>query len=358
MSKTARDVLSSALDTFPLAVLVLDADVSARTINRSWIALSGLDRDASIGTGWLDAVEPVDRRSVVDRILATPPSGKAGTGEFRLRSATGARRWTRWWWHPGTGTGMIVCIVDVDDDHVREANLWLRATHDPLTGLVNRTQLLDLTERALNHRDLASARPAIVFADLDGFKAVNDSGGHRAGDDVLRSAAERMSAAIRPEDVLARVGGDEFAVLCSDISDDAEAEAVAKRLRDAVDLSVSVNGDVCDVTVTTGIALAHVGDTAETLLARADEAMYAEKVPSARRTITLPSVDEKLAEADVDRAMTEASDALAQIERVLTGTWRSVAGTPNIDRATKDRLVQAARLAGAAVRALDPRSVQ
>jgi GGDEF domain-containing protein len=287
-------------------------------------------------------VEPVDRRNVVDRILATPPSGKAGSGEFRLRSATGERRWTRWWWHPGTGTGMIVCIVDVDDDHVREANLWLRATHDPLTGLVNRTQLLDLTERALHHRDLASARPAIVFADLD----------------VLRTAAERMSSAIRPDDVLARVGGDEFAVLCHDIADDAEAEAVAKRLRDAVDLTISVNGDVCDVSVTTGIALANVGDTAETLLARADEAMYAEKLPSARRVTTLPAVDEKLAEADVDRALSEASEALAQIERLLTGTWRAVAGTPHIDRATKDRLVQAARLATAAARALDPRSVQ
>lgn len=356
MSGTRRTALVSALESFPLAVVLLDADAASTVVNGGWVALSGVDRVDSLGAGWLDAVEPVDRRVLVERLRAAAAQRDAGSAEYRLTGPMG-RRWTRWWWHPAGGGSLLVCVADVDDDRAREEHLWERATHDPLTGLVNRTQLIDLTERALQHRDRASSPAAIIYADLDGFKAINDTGGHRAGDSVLRTAAEKMSAAIRPDDVLGRVGGDEFAVLCTAIHSEDEAEAVAGRLRASIDLTVDVNGEQFTVTATTGIAVARAGDTAETLLARADEAMYARKSPSVRHSPTAPAVDERLAVADIDVTMQEAQRALAHLERLLEGTWSAVAASPRVERAVKDRLVQASRLAGAAARALDPRSV-
>jgi diguanylate cyclase (GGDEF)-like protein len=356
VTRARSNELTRALERFPLAVLIIDAEASAVTINSAWIRLSGLDRASSVGGGWLDAVEPIDRRVLVDRLRAATAEGSGGAAEFRLVGPDG-RRWTRWWWSPTTGW-MVVCIADVEDDRAREASLWQRATHDPLTGLVNRTQLLDLVERSLQHRDRGSSPPAVIYADLNSFKEVNDRGGHRIGDDVLRAAAERMEGAIRPDDVIARIGGDEFAVLCENIHSYEEVESVAHRLRQAVDLLIEVNGHQTNVTVTTGVALARAGDSAETLIARADAAMYAYKSPHGRAAPIAPAVTEKLTETDVEQTMRETSEALADLERRLRGTWNAAAGASSVERDAMDRLVQAARLVAAAQQALDPRSVR
>ena len=104
--------------------------------------------------------------------------------------------------------------------------------------------------------------------------------------------------------------------------------------------------------------MAHAGDSAETLIARADAAMYAVKSPHLRNLPVAPEVSEKLAAADVEKTMQEAMDALVHVERMLSGTWNGVAGAPSVDRDMKDRLVQATRLVAAAARALDPHSLQ
>jgi diguanylate cyclase (GGDEF)-like protein/PAS domain S-box-containing protein len=364
------------IESFPLALVVVDDDGSATGVNEAWLALSGLSRAASLGGGWADAVEPSHRGALVERLRAAQAATRrgaaaahrAGSTECRLAVDGRGGRWTRWWWHPGASGGLVVCVADIDADKEREANLWQRATHDPLTGLLNRSQLLDLLDRALQRRDRADAPPAIVYVDLDGFKAVNDTGGHGAGDRVLRAAAERMAAAIRPSDAIARVGGDEFAVLCDELHTFDEVDAVAARVREAVTQLVDVDGEAFVLSATTGVAVATDDVTAEGLLARADAAMYAARTPprgtpsvardrGARHVVLRPEpVD--VASDVADGSVRKAVDALCLARRLLADRWGAVAADQQVSRDAKERLAHAARLARAAVHALDPHNLQ
>ncbi len=161
--------------------------------------------------------------------------------------------------------------------------LHQQALHDPLTGLANRTLFLDRVEHALAARSRRREDFAVLFCDLDGFKAVNDELGHPAGDDLLRGVATRLRDRVRPEDTVARLGGDEFAVL---LADSADAGAVAERLVTAVRRPVRLGGREVRVGVSVGVALscelpADVDDSGpgaiEQLLRVADAAMYRAK---------------------------------------------------------------------------------
>jgi diguanylate cyclase (GGDEF)-like protein len=151
-----------------------------------------------------------------------------------------------------------------------------RALHDPLTGLPNRTLLLDRLEMALRRVDRSGKHVALLFIDLDDFKRVNDTRGHHAGDQLLVDAANRMLHAIRASDTAARFGGDEFIVLCDGVDDLDEAEAVAARIAAGLERS--------GVSASIGIALAERPDTnPEELIREADAAMLAAKGESASR---------------------------------------------------------------------------
>ena len=114
------------------------------------------------------------------------------------------------------------------------ARLEHRSLHDPLTGLPNRTLLEELLDRAVARARRSHLVAAVLFADLDGFKAVNDRHGHHVGDLLLGAVAARLTGVLRPGDTLARLGGDEFAVLCEDLHVAADAEIVAERITTAV----------------------------------------------------------------------------------------------------------------------------
>ncbi|MBE7417257.1 MAG: GGDEF domain-containing protein [Ideonella sp.] len=161
-------------------------------------------------------------------------------------------------------------------DREREALRSLAHT-DALTGLPNRRGLQLELDRALPRA--VSERPLGVFLlDLDGFKAVNDRHGHDAGDELLKSVADRLRAALRHRDLVARVGGDEFVVMATDLPGDDEAQRLGRKLLDAFAVPFSVRGQACRVGLTVGYALAPLdGDDAEGLLKRADAAMYVGK---------------------------------------------------------------------------------
>ncbi len=151
------------------------------------------------------------------------------------------------------------------------------ASHDQLTGLANRQALMEAVEGALDE-DAAPGERALLFLDLDGFKAVNDRFGHLAGDTLLVVAAKRLRGTIRPEDQLARLGGDEFVILLGETSTEADAIAVALRLTDALGSPFNVAGELLTLTASIGIALAMPGEAkAAELLHRADIAMYEAK---------------------------------------------------------------------------------
>ena len=148
------------------------------------------------------------------------------------------------------------------------------ALHDPLTGLANRTLLLDRLDLALAGADRGAGRVGLLFLDLDGFKTVNDKLGHSAGDRLLVEVARRLRAVVRARDVVARLGGDEFVVLCEDVAD----EAALTRLADAVSTvtrePLVLSGRRVSVTSSTGVRLASGGERADVVLRDADAAMY------------------------------------------------------------------------------------
>ncbi|HEV2814097.1 MAG TPA: EAL domain-containing protein [Solirubrobacteraceae bacterium] len=174
--------------------------------------------------------------------------------------------------------GMMDRLVRGRDELVHQA------FHDALTGLPNRALFRDRTQQALarahNRRKPATGRVAVLFADLDDFKAVNDSLGHGAGDELLREVAKRLSTTLRVEDTIARLGGDEFAILLEDLPDARAAEATAGRLLAALTAPIRLPTSDSDVVAraSIGVALSHSpDDTAEDLLRDADAAMYAAK---------------------------------------------------------------------------------
>ncbi len=192
---------------------------------------------------------------------------------------------------PGTpGRTFEIYLRDVGDDRVagqyrdvtelRRARRLLehQAGHDELTGVPNRRQLREHLETVLARTADGGPSVLVVLADLDRFKQVNDGHGHLAGDRLLRLAAERMRAAMRSSDLVARYGGDEFVIVCHAVTDEAEAQTLADRLSAAVAGRYRIDaGTEVEVGVSLGWALTHVPVPADELVERADRALYAAK---------------------------------------------------------------------------------
>ncbi|WP_261558444.1 sensor domain-containing protein [Frankia tisae] len=159
-----------------------------------------------------------------------------------------------------------------------ESEIRHRSLHDGLTGLPNRTALLDHLDRALRRAQHNDRQVGVLFVDLDGFKAVNDTLGHRSGDEVLRTAAARLVQAVRPGDLVGRLSGDEFAVLCEDVTSIADLAAIADRVLVALAMPSRLRERSIVLTGSIGLALSGplLGD-GEHLLNAADIAMYAAK---------------------------------------------------------------------------------
>jgi diguanylate cyclase (GGDEF)-like protein/PAS domain S-box-containing protein len=168
----------------------------------------------------------------------------------------------------------LVLAQDVTERIQLDEQLRHQAFHDPLTQLANRALLRDRVEQALARNERRGGSCAVMFIDLDNFKAVNDSVGHTAGDLLLVQVAERLQGALRPEDTAARLGGDEFAVLLEHLGDERDAVRVAQRIMNALREPVQLEGDEWFVSASIGIALGGHDIDADVLLRNADVAMY------------------------------------------------------------------------------------
>ncbi len=159
-----------------------------------------------------------------------------------------------------------------------EARLRKLASSDPLTGLLNRNLLYDRLGLAMASSRRDGTMMAVLFMDLDSFKPINDTLGHAAGDEILKTVADRLSTHVRESDSVARYGGDEFVVLLSGLKQSDEAERLAGKLIQVLQEPILVNGESCQVGVSIGISLYAEGPGgADELIAQADEAMYQAK---------------------------------------------------------------------------------
>lgn len=313
MAGASIDLTGSApYDDVAMAILVLDAPDRAVDANRTWVRLSGLDRAASSGRGWLAALAPEDRdllRDELDRHGGRDGGRDVRSVDVRLRRGGERTRWTRWTWHGTTQPGrFVVSIVDIDEDRSRELELTDRAMRDQLTGVANRRQFLETLAGRIRDLDSTGGSVVVVFADLDGFKAINDRAGHLAGDLVLADVGRRLHRAMRPGDLVGRLGGDEFAVLCDGITGSTSNDALKERLMHTFDEPFDVLGIPWRLGATMGVASTDRGDTDPKLLvARADRSMYVAK-------------RERRAAAAAPAAPIVADSALVLMARIDPGT--------------------------------------
>src|SRR3712207_4363496 len=132
----------------------------------------------------------------------------------------------------GEVVGAVVTFKDITERKALEEQLHHQAFHDPLTGLPNRALFMDRLKHASSRAKRRGSKVAVLFMDLDNFKVINDSLGHKAGDQLLKAVAERLKAHLRPEDTAARLGGDEFTILVEDVTSVSDATRIAERVAD------------------------------------------------------------------------------------------------------------------------------
>jgi diguanylate cyclase (GGDEF)-like protein/PAS domain S-box-containing protein len=339
-----RPALDGAFDRLAVAVLVLDGTGEATDCNGSWSDLTGRGRGETMGRGWLDVVAPED--APVLRAAVTRPD--AGGCEVRVVGrpmlGDGTPRWTRWSWLPDRGTGRVVSVVDVDEDRCRERDLHDLATRDALTGVTNRRRFLDRLDAAIAALDPHGGEAVVlVYLDLDRFKTVNDVGGHAVGDEVLARVGQRLQAATRPDDLVGRLGGDEFGVLCTGLRHAVDPQPLVRRLLEAFEEPFNVDGELWAVSATVGVGIAtRPDDDPGQLVTTADERMYAAK--GARR-------------GSVEEITDQAREALVDASEMLGQLWTaSMAGDPEATMCAA-RLTDAARQVRAALRMLGPQVI-
>jgi diguanylate cyclase (GGDEF)-like protein/PAS domain S-box-containing protein len=202
--------------------------------------------------------------------------------EYQIRHRDGSLRWVEERGRPSYGPDGTVqwidgVIMDLTERKELEQRLAHDAAHDPLTGLPNRTLLLDHLDATLARGERAGTHTAVLFVDLDRFKLVNDAMGHIAGDELLVHFTRRLNSALRESDMAGRTGGDEFVIVCADLEQPDEAEAIAGRVADVLGDPFTVQGRTVFVTASIGIALAEAGADAGDVLRSADAAAYRAK---------------------------------------------------------------------------------
>jgi diguanylate cyclase (GGDEF)-like protein len=182
-----------------------------------------------------------------------------------------------WKFQPMTGGGMVVLLEDITERRAAEARISHLARYDELTALPNRVNFRDEIERLLRAPRDADQLSALLFVDLDQFKQVNDTLGHPCGDQLLCAVAERLRDMLRPEDFVARFGGDEFVVFQQNIHSSEDAAGLARRIVDNLSERYKIDNHLVEIGASVGIAMASPDVSADTLLKNADMALYRAK---------------------------------------------------------------------------------
>ncbi len=213
-----------------------------------------------------NSVDGVEIRLKVPTPQAPPASTQERVCHLRLRPLTDTA---------GDVSGAVGCLNDVTERARLHEELVIRASTDELTSCFNRAATL-----ALVNRTLAASRGsgcAVIFVDIDGLKAVNDRLGHGAGDQLLATAAQQIRSGLREHDSVGRLGGDEFLVVCPSVASAARALEIAKRISDNLTTSVRIGIHLVMLRASVGVAWTSGDVDSETLIARADDAMYTSK---------------------------------------------------------------------------------
>ena len=284
-SKAERALFRAMIDQVPDYLFIKDTQSRFVVANRAVAADLGLKPEDLIGKSDFDLHPPELARQFFADEQKVISSGKPtiDIDEF-IVDTDGAQKWLSTSKLPLRNDeneiiGIVGICRDVTARKRAEDQIHFMAHHDALTGLPNRTLLMDRLTQALLQAQRNGSRVTVIFIDLDNFKLVNDSLGHNAGDTLLKTVAERMVKCVRATDTVVRLGGDEFVVLLIDQADSpVVATVVLDKLRAAIAEPVPVGGQTFRVTCSIGLAtFPGDGADAETLLMNADVAMYQAK---------------------------------------------------------------------------------
>ncbi len=277
------------VDATPIPMWVVSfPDSLCLYANHAAGVLAGAPVEQLMNTRGFDLYERQEDRREVMRILSE--KGAVRGHEVRFRRADSTTFWGLLSLQPvmyGSRSALIAGVVDVTTRKAMEESLRHIALHDSLTGLANRVMFLDALRREIGR--LArnpSRRFSVCFIDLDGFKEVNDNFGHDAGDAVLRRVAEKLTDSVRPQDVASRFGGDEFAVLLTDLETEDDSRLATERLLVALRDLPPIAGveNLCSASI--GVAMSSPSCTdAEQYIAVADAAMYKAKRAGKNRAV-------------------------------------------------------------------------
>jgi diguanylate cyclase (GGDEF)-like protein/PAS domain S-box-containing protein len=278
---------SALTERSPVPALLSEQGMRLAHVNDAFCSLVGRRAEQLLGTGWIDSIHEDDLDGVIEQV-ARALDGEEVETQARLVRDDGSLRTTvirfAHLFTPGMGAGFVGTIEDITDRLAFEAKLAHQANHDPLTGLPNRTLLAQyVADRFVS----GTSGMACLFLDLDNFKVVNDSLGHTAGDELLVEVADRLRATVRPGDLVARFGGDEFVVVCQNVDEDA-AVALAGRVSAALATPMRLGGVDIRPYASVGVTV-QTGEhgSAEELIRDCDIAMYQAKAGGKGRVTVL-----------------------------------------------------------------------
>ena len=285
--KESEERFRSAFDDAPIGVTLVGHDNRYLRVNRAFCEMLGRTEEELVGVVSSEITHPEDleaTKACMERVLEEDGGGDRKYDlEKRCLHADGRAVWvvlsvslvrdSR-----GAPSHYVCQHQDISERKELEQRLERQAFHDPLTDLPNRALFVDRLRQALARMNRRELPVAVLFLDLDNFKIVNDSLGHEAGDRLLAAVAGRLKECVRPEDTLARFGGDEFAVLVEGAPDLEVAERVARRILERLRAPFNIGGRDVFTSASVGIAPATAGhrDSAK-LLRNADLAMYGSK---------------------------------------------------------------------------------
>jgi diguanylate cyclase (GGDEF)-like protein/PAS domain S-box-containing protein len=261
----------------------LSADGRWLRVNRKLLDIVGYDEDELLRLNLSDMVTPEDWAidAPLLRELASGALQSSSREKCYLRK-DGSSVWVKATVAPmqrGAAQASLVAVIeDISERKRFERELLHLASHDALTGMANRTLLLDRVGQATAQARRGQRLVALLFLDLDRFKTINDSLGHDAGDRVIIEVGRRLQTAVREADTVARLGGDEFVVLLADLPHERIAAVLAQKILDALSEPMQIQGHELSPASSIGISLyPKDGDDAKTLLKNADAAMYQAK---------------------------------------------------------------------------------
>jgi diguanylate cyclase (GGDEF)-like protein/PAS domain S-box-containing protein len=291
--RARKQMLNRLVDALPVGVFQVDRDGTMTFTNDRFHSIVETGEVATL-TAQFAGVIAQDRERLGSALSAVLCGDSVDDVELRFASSAGAQpdhRVCVLGMRPltdpsGVVTGAIGCLSDVTDRVRLRDELEVRATVDPLTSCLNRDATLALVETTLADAD-GPAGTALLFVDLDNFKEVNDLHGHAVGDRVLEVCAHRMAAGLRTGDRLGRIGGDEFLVVCANVTDPALAREIAHRLIGTLSTDVTAGEMVLRISASIGVAWTNQVVDADALIARADTAMYEAKRSTSRNCVVV-----------------------------------------------------------------------